>query len=135
MYECHQHFTSAYMLSNPTTWIDSDIETCCDNYYDWAKDACVSASVEAAGSSAPVSSPATTACVGECYTFDSQDGKMTVTYPDVNGGCNFNAMCVTTLELLTSGPTGSPTTSHSPSRSPSKEVSIQTHILMTNVSN
>jgi len=98
----------AYMLSNPTAWIDSDIETCCSRQYSWATATCISASLEAAGNSAPVSSPATTACVGECYSFDSQEGKMTVTTP-VNGGCNSDAMCVTTLEMLTAVPTGSPT--------------------------
>ena len=106
----------AYMLSNPTAWIDSDIETCCSRQYSWATATCISASREAAGSSAPVSSPAT--CVGKCYTFDSQEGKMTVTYP-VNGGCNSDAMCVMTLELLTAVPTGSPT---------NDEVSLLTHI-------
>ena len=94
----------SYMLNNLTVYIYSDIETCCDRYYDWKKDICI----RAAGSSAPVSSPATTACVGECYTFDSQEGKMTVTNP-VNGGCYSDAMCVTTLESLTAVPTGSPT--------------------------
>jgi len=98
----------AYMLSNPTAWIDSDIETCCSRQYSWATATCISASREAAGSSAPISSPATTACVGECYTFDSQEEKMTVTTP-VNGRCNSDAMCVTTLEMLTAVPTGSPT--------------------------
>ena len=48
---------------------------------------------------------------------DSQEGKMAVTTP-VNGGCNSDAMCVTTLEMLTNPtppagsvtvPTGSPT--------------------------
>jgi len=117
----------AYMLSNPTAWIDSDIETCCSRRYSWATATCISASLEAAGSSAPVSSPATAACVGECYTFDSQEGKMTVTDP-VNGGCNSGAMCVMTLESLTNptppagsvkAPTGSPT---------NDEVSLLTHI-------
>lgn len=103
----------AYMLSDPTAWIDADIETCCSRNYGWATATCFSASVEAAGSSAPVSSPPT--CVGECYTFDSQDGSMTVSYP-VNGGCNSDAMCVTTLKDAFP--------SYSPSRSPSKEVRI-----------
>jgi len=107
----------AYMLNNPTAWIDSDIATCCSRRYGWATAACISASLEAAGSSTPASSPATTACVGECYTFDSQEGKMTVTTP-VNGGCNSDAMCVMTLESITNPtppagsvtvPTGSPT--------------------------
>ena len=108
----------AYMLSNPTAWIDSDIETCCSRRYGWATAACISASLEAAGSSTPVSSLATTPCVGECYTYGSQEGKMTVTYP-VNGGCNSDAMCVTALELLTAVPTGSPT---------NDEVSLLTYI-------
>ena len=103
----------SYMVNDVTFWVDYDIETCCTRRYAWAKDTCISASREAAGSSAPVSSPPT--CVGKCYTFDSQEGEMTVTNP-VNGGCNSDAMCVTTLKEAFP--------SNSPSRSPSKEVSI-----------
>lgn len=108
----------SYMVNDRTFWVDYnyDIETCCTRRYAWAKDTCISASREAAGSSAPVSSPPT--CVGKCYTFDSQEGEMTVTNP-VNGGCNSDAMCVTTLKLLTAVPTGSPT---------NDEVSQLTHI-------
>ena len=103
----------SYMVNDPTFWVDYDIETCCTRRYAWAKDTCINASREAAGSSAPVSSPPT--CAGKCYTFDSQEGEMTVTNP-VNGGCNSDAMCVTTLKEAFP--------SYSPSRSPSKEVSI-----------
>ena len=41
----------SYMVNDPTFWIDYDIETCCTRRYAWAKDTCISASREAAGSS------------------------------------------------------------------------------------
>ena len=33
-----------YMLSRPEEWLFQDIESCCENYYNWEKDICIEGS-------------------------------------------------------------------------------------------